>query len=93
MEILSCTAVELGRKIKEKELTAVQATQAVLDQIDRVENTVHAYVTVDKEGALKKAAEIQKKIDNGELTGLLAGVPVAIKDNMCGAVDWRGIRQ
>ena len=83
MEILSCTAVELGRKIKEKELTAVQATQAVLDQIDRVENTVHAYVTVDKEGALKKAAEIQKKIDKGELTGSLAGVPVAIKDNMC----------
>ena len=83
MEILSCTAVELGRKIKEKELTAVQAIQAVLDQIDRVENTVHAYVTVDKEGALKKAAEIQKKIDNGELTGPLAGVPVAIKDNMC----------
>ena len=83
MEILSCTAVELGRKIKEKELTAVQATQAVLDQIDRVENTVHAYVTVDKEGALKKAAEIQKKIDKGELTGPLAGVPVAIKDNMC----------
>ena len=83
MEILSCTAVELGRKIKEKELTAVQATQAVLDQIDRVENTVHAYVTVDKEGALKKAAGIQKKIDNGELTGPLAVVPVAIKDNMC----------
>ena len=83
MEILSCTAVELGRKIKEKELTAVQATQAVLDQIDRVENTVHAYVTVDKEGALKKAAKIQKKIDSGELTGPLAGVPVAIKDNMC----------
>ena len=83
MEILSCTAVELGRKIKEKELTVVQATQAVLDQIDRVENTVHAYVTVDKEGALKKAAEIQKKIDDGELTGPLAGVPVAIKDNMC----------
>ena len=55
----------------------------MLDQIDRVENTVHAYVTVDKEGALKKAAEIQKKIDNGELTGPLAGVPVAIKDNMC----------
>ncbi len=83
MEILSCTAVEIGRKIKEKELTAVEATQAVLDQIDRVEDTVHAYVTVDREGALKKAAEIQNKIENGELTGPLAGVPVAIKDNMC----------
>ena len=83
MDILKCTAVELGRKIKDKELTAVEATQAVLDRIDRVENTVHAYVTVDREGALKKAAEIQKKIDDGELTGPLAGVPVAIKDNMC----------
>lgn len=75
--------MELGRKIKDKELTAVEATQAVLDRIDSVENTVHAYVTVDREGALKKAAEIQKKIDDGELTGPLAGVPVAIKDNMC----------
>ena len=83
MDILKCTAVELGRKIKDKELTAVEATQAVLDRIDSVENTVHAYVTVDREGALKKAAEIQKKIDDGELTGPLAGVPVAMKDNMC----------
>ena len=83
MDILKYTAVELGRKIKDKELTAVEATQAVLDRIDSVENTIHAYVTVDREGALKKAAEIQKKIDDGELTGPLAGVPVAIKDNMC----------
>ena len=83
MDILKCTAVEIGRKIKNKELTAVEATQAVLDRIDSVENTIHAYVTVDREGALKKAAEIQKKIDDGELTGPLAGVPVAIKDNMC----------
>ena len=83
MDILKYTAVELGRKIKDKELTAVEATQAVLDRIDSVENTVNAYVTVDREGALKKAAQIQKKIENGELTGPLAGVPVAIKDNMC----------
>ena len=83
MDILKCTAVELGRKIKDKDLTAVEATQAVLARNDSVENTVHAYVTVDREGALKKAAEIQKKIDDGELTGPLAGVPVAIKDNMC----------
>ena len=83
MDILKCTAVEIGRMIKDKELTAVEATQAVLDRIDSVEKTVHAYVTVDREGALKNAAEIQKKIDDGELTGPLAGVPVAIKDNMC----------
>ncbi|MDE6977494.1 MAG: Asp-tRNA(Asn)/Glu-tRNA(Gln) amidotransferase subunit GatA, partial [Lachnospiraceae bacterium] len=43
----------------------------------------NCYVTVDREGALAKAQEIQKKIDQGILTGPLAGVPAAIKDNMC----------
>ncbi|MCQ2493959.1 MAG: Asp-tRNA(Asn)/Glu-tRNA(Gln) amidotransferase subunit GatA [Lachnospiraceae bacterium] len=82
-DILSLTAVELGKAIKAGEYTAVQAMQAVLDQIDKTEETVHAYVTIDKDAALAKAAEAQKKIEAGELTGPLAGVPVAIKDNMC----------
>lgn len=83
MELWKYTAVEIGRMIKDKKLTAVEATRAVLDRIDSVEKTVHAYVTMDREGALKKAAVIQKKIEDGEFTGPLAGVPVAIKDNMC----------
>ena len=83
MDILSYSAVELGKAIKSGEVTAVEAMQAVLDQIDKTEETIHAYVTIDKEAALKKAAEVQKKIEAGEITGPLAGVPVAIKDNMC----------
>lgn len=83
MELLSLTAVELGKKIKEKEVTAQQAVNAVLEQIEKREEEIHAYVTVDREGALRKAAEVQAKIDAGELTGPLAGVPVAIKDNLC----------
>lgn len=83
MSLTSLTAVELGKKIKAKEVTAVEAMEAVLAQIKKSEETVNAYVTVDEEGALKRAAEVQKKIDAGELTGPLAGVPVAIKDNMC----------
>ena len=51
--------------------------------IDAVEGQIHSFVTMDREGALKKAEEVQAKIDSGELTGPLAGVPVAIKDNMC----------
>ena len=77
------TAVELAAAIKNKEVTVKEATEAVLDQIEKSESTYHCYVTVDKEGALRKAEEVQKKIDAGELTGPLAGVPVAIKDNMC----------
>ena len=83
MNILGLTAVELATKIKNGEVTAIEATEAVLAQIDEKEAVLNCYVTVDKEGALKAAAEAQKKIEAGELTGPLAGVPVAIKDNMC----------
>ncbi|AEN97124.1 glutamyl-tRNA(Gln) amidotransferase, A subunit [Roseburia hominis A2-183] len=80
---MSLTAVELGRKIKEKEVTVEEAVTAALDAIEKREAQVHSFVTVDREGALKRAKEVQAKINAGELTGPLAGVPVAIKDNMC----------
>ena len=83
MDILAYSAVELARAIKAGETTAVEAMQAVLDRIGDMDETIHAYVTVDKEAALAKAAAVQKQIEAGELTGPLAGVPVAIKDNMC----------
>ncbi len=83
MSILDLTAVELGKKIKAKEITVAEAVKASLEQMKKLEPTVHAYVTVDEEGALKRAEEVQKLIDDGTLTGPLAGVPVAIKDNMC----------
>ncbi len=83
MNILDMTAVSLGAAIKNKEVTVLEATEAVLAQIEAKESEYHCYVTVDREGALAAAAEIQKRIDAGELTGPLAGVPVAIKDNMC----------
>lgn len=83
MSILSMTAVELAAAIKKHEVTVKEAVEAVLDNIEKKEDTYHCYVTVDREGALKQAEEIQKKIDDGTLSGPLAGVPVAIKDNMC----------
>lgn len=83
MELLQMTALELGRRIKKREITVVEAVEAVLGQIRRVEPAVHAYVTVDEEGALLQAREVQKRIEAGELDGPLAGVPVAVKDNLC----------
>ena len=83
MSILSMTAVELAAAIKKHEVTVKEAVEAVLDNIEKKEDTYHCYVTVDRESALKQAEEIQKKIDDGTLSGSLAGVPVAIKDNMC----------
>lgn len=83
MEILSLTAVELGRKIKEKEISVTEAVRASLERVRAVEGEVHAYVTVEEEAALKRAEEVQKQIDDGTLTGPLAGVPAAVKDNIC----------
>ena len=83
MNLLRYTAVELGKKIQAGEVSVLEATQAVLDAIKAKEAAVNSFVTVDEEGALKRAAEVQKLIDEGKLTGPLAGVPVAIKDNMC----------
>lgn len=61
----------------------MDAVEAVFAQIAEKEDDLHCYVTLDKEGALLQAKEVQEKIEKGELTGSLAGVPVAIKDNMC----------
>jgi aspartyl-tRNA(Asn)/glutamyl-tRNA(Gln) amidotransferase subunit A len=83
MNLLGLTAVELAKEIKAGNTTAVEAMQAVIDQIEKTEETLNCYVTFDKEQALERAKEAQKKIEAGELTGPLAGVPVSIKDNMC----------
>ena len=83
MSLMSLTAVELGKKIKAKEVTVEEAVTAALVAVKEKEERVHGFVTVDEEGALKRAIEVQKLIDDGTLTGPLAGVPVAIKDNMC----------
>lgn len=83
MSILDFTAVGLGREIKEKRIAVREAVEASLEQIHALEPVLNCYVTVDEEGALKQADVIQRRIDSGELTGPLAGVPVAVKDNMC----------
>lgn len=83
MDILAYSAVELSAAIKQGKVTAVEAMEAVLSRIDERESDINAYVTMDREQALKAAAAVQEKIEKGELNGVLAGVPVAVKDNLC----------
>ena len=83
MDILNMTALELGRKIKAKEITVKEAVEACLKQIDKVEDKVNSFVTIDREKAFNRVEEVQRGIEDGTYTGPLAGVPVAIKDNMC----------
>ena len=84
MGLMDYTAVALGKKIKAGEVTVMEAAEAAMAAIEAKEDSYHCYVTIrDKEEVLKRTQELQKQIDDGTLTGPLAGVPVAIKDNMC----------
>lgn len=83
MDIQDMTAVELAKRIKAGEISVREAVKSSLDRIEKTDSLYRAYVTVDAERALRTADEVQKKIDEKELTGALAGVPMAVKDNMC----------
>lgn len=84
MNLMDLTAVELGKKIKSGETSAVEAAKESIASINKLESKINAFVTViDEKKILEAADNVQKRIEAGELTGPLAGVPVAIKDNMC----------
>ncbi len=84
MSIMSLTAVELGKKIKSGEIGVAEAAKAALEETRRLEDQINSYVTVlDEKNILARADEVQKQIDSGALDSPLAGVPTAIKDNMC----------
>lgn len=83
MSILDMTALELGKRIQSGDITAVQAAEASLARIKAMEPSIHAYVTVNEEKTMEQAGKVQAEIEAGRLSGPLAGVPVAIKDNMC----------
>lgn len=65
--------------IASKQISAVELTRAILDRIQRLDPTLKAYNSVDPDLALRQAAEV----DAGRRTGPLAGVPIALKDNLC----------
>ena len=83
-DILQLSALELAHKIKTKELTVADAVRAVYQRIEECESTLHCYITIrDLSEVLAEAEQIQLRINSGELTGSLAGVPIAVKDNLC----------
>ncbi len=79
MDITAFTALELARKIRSRELSCIEITEAFLEK----EDIYNAFITRDKEYAIKRANEAQRRIDSGEIRSALAGVPIAVKDNIC----------
>ena len=83
MNIRDCSALRLGEMIRNRELSVREVTETYLEAIDEKDGKVNAYITVLKDRALQDAERIQKAIDAGEIRSRLAGVPTAVKDNMC----------
>ncbi len=83
MELYEYTAHELAKMYRNKETTVPKVVESVFKRIEEREDTVKAYISLDKENALKKAEEIQAEFDAGKDMPVLAGIPVAIKDNIC----------
>jgi aspartyl-tRNA(Asn)/glutamyl-tRNA(Gln) amidotransferase subunit A len=81
MENLS--AIQLRDRIAAGQISSVEATTAIFDNIEERGPAIGAYISTYRDMALEKAAEVDKRIAAGQKVGQLAGVPVAIKDNMC----------
>ncbi|MDO8303516.1 MAG: Asp-tRNA(Asn)/Glu-tRNA(Gln) amidotransferase subunit GatA, partial [Sedimentisphaerales bacterium] len=76
-------AKQLRERIAAGELSSVEATQAVFAAIEKYEPAVGAFISTFKDAAMAKAVEVDKKIAAKQPVGVLAGVPIAVKDNMC----------
>ena len=83
MELESMTALELAAKIRQREVSVLDGVKEVFDQIESKEDKVHAYLDTYKKEAYARAKEVEKGIQDGTYTGPLAGVPIAVKDNIC----------
>lgn len=83
MDIISMSALELAEAIRSGKVTAPEAMEAVWQQIEQKEEKYHCYITVSKEKAMERARQVQNKIEKEGFAGMLAGVPIAVKDNLC----------
>lgn len=83
MDLESMTALELAAKIKQRQVSVLDGVKEVFDKIEQKEGKVHAYLDTYKEEAFARAEEVEKGIADGTYTSPLAGVPIAVKDNIC----------
>ena len=83
MDFDTMTALEAAEKIKQRQISTTDLVKQVFDQIEKKEGKVHAYLDLYKKDAFARAKEVQKGIEEGRYRGPLAGIPIAVKDNIC----------
>jgi len=83
MSITSATASELLVKMNSGEISSEEITSACLEEINRRDGSINAFLSIQQEAALEKAREVDQKRKSGKPLGKLAGIPIALKDNIC----------
>lgn len=83
MELFEYTVHELAEKLENKEITSEELVNSYFKRIEEKDDKLKAYLAIYKEEAIKQAKAIDEKRKNGEKLGKFAGIPIAIKDNMC----------
>jgi aspartyl-tRNA(Asn)/glutamyl-tRNA(Gln) amidotransferase subunit A len=83
MDPTNVTATELVKQMNSGAISALEVNRAYLDRIERLDGQVKAFLRVDADAVSKQAKDIDNRRARGEALGALAGVPVAVKDNMC----------
>lgn len=76
----SLTAAEIAARVKEKRITAVRVAEAHLERAERIGKTLNSWITLDPEGAMKAAREVDAAVARGDDPGPLAGAPIGLKD-------------
>lgn len=82
MDLTKLSAFEMRTKIFQKEISSKELIQAHFNRIEEVEGDINAFITLNKKSALENADKVDIKIKNGEKIGLLAGIPIGVKDNI-----------
>lgn len=82
-KLYSLSATSMKELLDKKEVSSVEITKSVIERIEKTDKDINAYISYNFENAVKQAQEVDEKRAKGETVGALAGIPIAVKDNIC----------
>jgi aspartyl-tRNA(Asn)/glutamyl-tRNA(Gln) amidotransferase subunit A len=85
VELLTLSIAEMAAKLRARQISPVELTQAALAQADRLQPTLHSFITILHDQALRQAKAQEAALARGEYRGPLQGIPIGIKDNLATA--------
>lgn len=82
-KLYSLSASRMRELLDKKEISSVELTKSIIDRIEKTDKEINAYISYNFDNAIEQAKIADKKLAKGEIIGKMAGIPVAVKDNIC----------